>query len=169
MSAVIKTQTPFVIKEALFEALEEAGAEPVTVNAEVLQTERHRGGLQEEDILTNRSDYAGRQFFRLDGEYWVLRHDSDELQGRVSSVAKADRKYLGVSRFLEQLSGAYRQAHERYLERLAEAERQRQEEARKARVEKTRQQAIAKARAQGFSVKETRSSGKIQLVLTRTV
>ena len=54
--------------------------------------------------------------------------------------------------------------------KLAEQERIRLEEERKARVEATRQQAIAKAKSQGYSVKETTNSkGQIQLVLTRMV
>ena len=43
------------------------------------------------------------------------------------------------------------------------------EEQRKARVEATRQQAIAKAQAQGYTVKEKHINGKIQLVCIRHI
>ena len=43
------------------------------------------------------------------------------------------------------------------------------EEQRKARVEATRQQAIAKAQAQGYSVKEKHINGKVQLVCIRHI
>jgi glycosidase len=151
MSAVIKTTTPFVIEAALFKALETLKSEPQLVSSEVLRCISQRNEIQTGDILTNRSDYNGRQFFRQQGERWVLLHDSDEYSGRVVSQL-TDRRYTSVNRF------------------LAEQERIRLEEERRARVENTRQQAIAKAKAQGYSVKESRTaSGQIQLVLTRTV
>lgn len=63
MSAVIKTVTPFVIEEVLMEALQTVGAEPQKVTSnEAVQRNR----LQVGDILTNRSDYNGRQLFRFE-------------------------------------------------------------------------------------------------------
>ena len=151
------------------EALQAVGAEPRKITTLNLQTASHRGGLGAGDILTNRSDFYGPQHFRLEGERWILRHDSSEMHGRVSNRL-AEKHYTKVSRFLEQVGSAYEKAYEDYLERIAEQERVRLEEERKARVEATRQQAITKAKAKGYSVKEsTNSKGQIQLVLTRMV
>jgi uncharacterized protein (UPF0335 family) len=67
------------------------------------------------------------------------------------------------------VSKEYGAAYQRHLDKLAEQERARVEEARKARVEATRKQVITNAKAQGYSVKEVRNGNKIQVVLTRTV
>lgn len=169
MSAVIKTVTPFVIEEVLIEALSVVGAEPIKITTSNLHTISHRGGLTVGDILTNRSDYYGPQHFRLEGERWILRHDSSQMNGRVSTILGA-KQYTEVARFLDQVSAAYQNAYQGYLARVAEQERVRLEEERKARVAATRQQAIAKAKSQGFSVKETTNGkGEIQLILTRMV
>jgi hypothetical protein len=169
MSAVIKTLTPFTSQSLLLEALEEMGAEPQLLDTEAaLRGASHRGRLQLGDILTNRRDYYGLQHFRRVGEVFQLRHDSSEMNGTVVSRLQ-DRKYRSVTDFLGQLEGAYKGAHQRLLQRLAEEERQRLEQERIARVEATRLKAIERAKAQGYSVKEHRANGKIQLVLTRTV
>ncbi len=168
MSAVIKTATPFVIEEVLMEALLAVGAEPQKVTSnEASSVQRNR--LQVGDILTNRSDYNGRQLFRFEQGRWMMMHDSDEYAGRTVDRL-SEKSYTKVSQFLNDVSGAYESAYIRYQEKLAEQERIRLEEERKARVEAIRQQAIAKARSQGYSVKETTNSqGQIQLVLTRMV
>lgn len=169
MSAVIKTATPFVVEEVLMEALQVVGSEPMKITSSNLQTVSHRGGLVVGDILTNRSDYYGPQHFRLERSRWILRHDSSEMNGRISNRL-AGKQYSAVGRFLEKVGSAYQMAYQGYLARIAEQERVRLEAERKARVEATRQQAIAKAKAQGYSVKETANSkGQIQLVLTRMV
>ncbi|SBT18540.1 hypothetical protein MGA5115_02671 [Marinomonas gallaica] len=169
MSAVIKTTTPFVIEEVLIEALAVVGAEPVKITLSNQQTISHRGGLSVGDILTNRSDYYGLQHFRLEGGRWILRHDSSEMNGRVKSILKG-KQYSKVGRFLEEVGFAYEASYQDYLARIADKERMRLDEERKARVEATRQQAIAKAKSQGYSVKETTNSkGQVQLVLTRMV
>ncbi|MCL1120121.1 hypothetical protein [Shewanella seohaensis] len=168
MSAVIKTATPFVIEEVLIEALLAVGAEPKKVTSnEVGLVQRNR--LKVGDILTNRSDYNGRQLFRFERDRWVMMHDSDEYTA-LTVGRYSEKGYTKVSKFLNDVSGAYESAYGMHLEKLAEQERIRLEEERKARVETTRQQAIAKAKAQGYSVKETTNSkGQILLILTRMV
>lgn len=168
MSAVIKTATPFVIEEVLIEALSAVGACPQRVTSnEAGLVQRNR--LQVGDILTSRSDYNGRQLFRFEQDRWVMMHDSDEYAGRTVDRL-SEKSYTKVSKFLNDVSDAYESAYIRYQEKLAEQERIRLEEDRKARVEATRQQAIAKAKSQGYSVKETTNSkGQVQLVLTRMV
>lgn len=169
MSAVIKTTTPFTIQEVLLEALEAVGAEPETVTTESLRAQSHRGGLQIGDILTNRTDYNGPQHFRFEGDRWILRHDSSEMNGTVTAVGAASRKYRRVAEFLVSVNEEYGTAYQRHLDRLAEQERIRLEEMRKARVEAARKQVIKNAKAQGYSVKEVRNGDKLQVVLTRTV
>jgi len=169
MSAVIKTVTLFVIEEVLIEALTAVGAEPVKITESNINIIQHSGGLSIGDIATNRSDYYGPQHFRWEDGRWILRHDSSEMDGRVSNRL-AEKYYTKVGRFLSNVEQAYEKAYTGYLERIAEQERVRLEEERKARVEEIRQQAIAKAKAQGYSVKETTNKkGQIQLVLTRMV
>lgn len=167
MSAVIKTPTPFVMEEILIQALEAVGAEPEKVTGNIPGNQRNR--ILPGDILTNRSDYNGRQLFREQNNRWVLMHDSDELSTRIISTSLTDKRYKPVAQFLSDLSLAYNLAYGQHLERIAEQERIRLEEERKARVEATKQKAIEKAKAQGYSVKETRKGNQIQLVLVRTV
>lgn len=168
MSAVIKTATPFTIEAVLIQALTAIGAEPdqITINS---PTHDQRNILQPGDIITNRNDYNGRQAFRFVQDRWVLVHDADEMYATVTGKL-GDKKYTPVTQFLTKVSDAYNLAYQQHLLQLAEKERMQLEEERKARVETTRLQAIAKAQAQGYSVKETRNSqGQIQLVLTRMV
>ncbi|MCC5452926.1 hypothetical protein LMJ53_14455 [Rheinheimera sp. UJ51] len=168
MSAVIKTVTPFTNESLLMKALTDIGAEPekVTVN---ITDDGHSSIIQYGDIVTNRSDYYGCQIFRFINDRWVLIHDEDEIDARVSSKL-ADKKYISVSKFLALLGDNYNVVYQQYLEQIAEQERITLEAERKIRVEKTRQQAIAKAKAQGYAVKESiNSQGQIQLVLTRMV
>jgi len=169
MSAVIKTPTPFIIKSVLIAALEEIEAEPIVVTEQVLITYKHQGGLQLGDILTNRTDYYGPQHFRLSKERWILRHDSSEMNGRITTLSATSKRYKKVGDFLQLVGKTYEKAYQEYLELLAEQERIRLENERKARVERTRVETIKKAKAQGYSVKEARKGSQIQLVLTRTV
>lgn len=169
MSAVIKTVTPFVIESVLIKALEEVGAEPVVVTEQELRTSRHQGQLKLGDILTNRADYYGPQHFRKADERWILRHDSSEMNGRLTTLSAASNGYKKVGDFLQRVGEAYQKAYQEHLDILAEQERNRLEQERKARIEAIRKEAIAKAKAQGYSVKEIRKGQQVQLVLTRTV
>lgn len=168
MSAVIKTTTPFAVESVLMAALRKAGADPVLVTKSMLPGLTQRNRIIEGDILTNREDFNGLQFFRKQRDRWVLMHDLDEYNGRLTSTL-SNKRYMPVAEFLNDLGKHYNEAYKQHLEALAEQERIRMEEERKARVEATRQNAIAKAKAQGYSVKETRNGDQIQLVLTRTV
>ena len=170
MSAVIKTVTPFVIEELLLEALEAVGAQPIKVDASNLSEFAHSGGIELGDIITNRSDYYGRQHFRFVDDRWVLRHDSSEMNARVTAKSITSAQYQSVAKFLSQVGEHYSSAHEAYLARLAEEERMRLEAERQALVDAVRQQTIDKGKAQGYSIRETRNSkNEIQLVLTRIV
>ncbi len=170
MSAVIKTTTPFAIETVLIKALAVLGVEPLKVDASNITSLKHNGGVQLGDIFTNRKDYNGIQHFRFEQGRWILRHDSDEMNGHITASTMASREYLSVQKFLSLLSKEYDIVYQEYLQELAEQERLRLEEQRKTRVEATRLQAIEKAKSQGYSVKETHNiKGQIQLVLTRMV
>ena len=165
MSAVIKTTTPFVLETALYQALIKLGCEPQYVCQNNINDFIGLNNIECGDIATNRVDYNGHQHFRKQGELWVLRHDSDQYNARVLG----SKHYKKVAEFLSELEQEYLCEYERHLEELAELERKEIEEQRKARVEATRQQAIAKAQAQGYSVKEKHINGKVQLVCIRHI
>ncbi|MFA0570467.1 hypothetical protein [Vibrio gallaecicus] len=167
MSAVIKTTTPFTIKEVLFSALATLGAEPVSVTAENINRFRQRSNVTIGDIITNRRDYNGLQLFCFNGDVWQLQHDQDEYATRIVSVTQ--KQYQSVSRFLNELNVAYQGCYKVHLDNIAALERQRIEQERIDRIAEARQQAIDKAIQQGYSVKEKHIRGKIQLVLTRSV
>lgn len=165
MSAVIKKATPFVVESVLLQALDSIGAEPKVVDEETLDIVQNNR-LNVGDILTNRRDYNGRQLFRKEGDCWIMMHDAEEYRASVLG----SKRYSPVVRFLADVSTAYELAYERHIADLEEKERIKLEEERIARVELARKQAIAKAKAQGYSIKEGRNSkGQIQLVLTRMV
>jgi hypothetical protein len=169
VSAVIKTLTPFTSEELLLEALADVGAEPILIsNHSVLSQVTHRGRISVGDILTNRQDYNGVQYFRNIGGSYQISHDAEEFRGSINGRAH-NRNYRRIAEFLGDVEIAYSSARERLLGRLAEEERQKMEQERVARVEATRQQVLERAKAQGYSVREHREAGKIQLVLTRTV
>ena len=153
MSVVIKTLTPFTECDVLIEAL-------ASLNVSTTVS-----GVK---IITDRRDYQGLQHFIWNGDVYVFRHDSDELGGRIVNNA-IHRQYTPTRQFLSKLEIAYKTAYQLHLARLAEAERLRLEQERLARVEAVRSNAIAKAKAQGYRVKEQKKNGKIQLVLTRTI
>lgn len=152
MSAIIKTLTPFTEQDVLIEALSSLDVE--------CQVNNNR-------IVTNRSDYQGVQYFELGEGVYRFSHDSDELNGRLNSQIMS-KKYMPVKSFLGQLERAYKAAYQAKIMRIEKAERLRMEQIRLDRVEATRLEAIAKAKKQGFAVKESRCNGKIKLVLTRT-
>lgn len=167
MSAVIRTHTPFVVKEVLVEALQEFGAEPIVVDKENISQYHHRERVLQGDIITNRSDYYGRQFFRSEQGMWVLQHDSSEMSGRIVSKL-VHSNYKKVGRFLSEVEQIYENCFFRYQERLAKRERERLEEERKARVALKRKEVLQKAKEQGYSIKEKLKNGKIHLILTRS-
>lgn len=167
MSAVIKTTTPFTIKEVLFSALATLGADPIEITAENIMSFQQQSNITIGDIVTNRKDYNGFQLFCFNGDIWQLQHDQDEYATRI--VSATQKQYQSVSQFLNELNIAYQDCYKAHLDNIAELERQRIEQERIDRVAATRQQAIEKAKAQGYSVKEKHIRGKIQLVLTRSV
>ena len=167
MSAVIQTATPFIEAQLLIEALETLGAEPQLYSDDAKNTtlQNYRGTqLVAGDILTNRSDYYGPQFFRLSNNTYSLFHDSSEMQ-----VVGNRRDYQKIRDFLANLDKAYRNAWNQRQERLAEEARIKAEEMRKKKVEEVRQAVIEKARMEGYYVEEEIVNDNVQLILSRTV
>lgn len=165
MSAVIKTSTPFINQEVLMRALSKQGYEPQLVNSNNINELNIHGRLQVNDLITNRYDWNGLQFFRKQSDSWSLWHDADEHNARVL----ASKKYLSVTKFIEEVDKAYRSEYHAFLEEQAEAERARLEAERLAKIETIKNAAIAKAKEQGYSVKERHVNGRIQLVCVRHV
>ncbi|SFG68165.1 hypothetical protein [Neptunomonas qingdaonensis] len=169
MSAVIKTTTPFVVQTVLLSALSELGYEPVLITELNLNQYRQRGGLLVGDILTNRNDYWGRQYFRKVNHTFLLNHDSDEIHAQIISKQYTSKNYKPVASFLQELENEYAVQYQINLKHLAAIEREKLEEERVARVETTRRKVIAEAKAKGYLVKEKYVNGNIQLVCTRSV
>jgi hypothetical protein len=167
MSAVIKTATPFTIEIVLLSALEQMSTEPIVINDTNIHQYKQRSNIKINDIITNRKDYNGFQLFRFNGDVWQLQHDQDEYQTTI--ISKIHNKYKPVTRFISELNVTYQHCYTSHIETLAAKERDRVEQERIARVEATRLQAIKNATKQGYTVKEKHISGKIQLVLTRSI
>lgn len=190
MSAIVKTQTPFVNKEFLLKALQELGVSCT---------------LRGEDIITNRVDYGGAQTFLLQNGRYTLRHDTANYF-RNNSPAKSFINALEVEYKKEQ-----QRVHEQIIQRelelerirkekrkteLQAKERQRLEEQRLAQQsyrerekklaqelkvleekakqqelqkyrEKQKQEVYKKAEKAGYKVKEIQKGERIQLVLVR--
>ena len=152
MSSVIKTTTPFISKELLCSALD-----ALHVDYAVSGTE----------IVTNLRDYYGKQKFVYSsstGKY-LYQHDSS-ANGRYNPYPWGlDVKQWGsVSNFLQSVNLEYNKA----FKRMEEEKHRLEEERRKQYVESQKKAIIEKAKAKGYSVKETKQGDKIRLVLVRT-
>lgn len=154
MSSIVKTTTPFINRELLCEALKAIGC---------------KYDIHGNTILTDRQDYFGRQKFELINGRFAFLHDSDAgryLWGNING-----QQYKTVSDFLKQVENAYNESYRKRLEELEhlrlEAERKRLEQERLEFVEKQKQTIIAKAKAQGYSIREERVKDKTKLVLVR--
>jgi hypothetical protein len=156
MSSVVKSITPFINKDFLCKALDAVGCKYT---------------IQGNTILTDRVDYYGNQRFELINGRFALLHDSSANSMRFGPRYPwgniNNQQYKTVSDFLKQVEAAYNESYRKRLEELEEAERKRLEQERLEFVEKQKQTVIAKAKAQGYSVREERVKEKIKLVLVR--
>lgn len=149
MSCVIKTITPFILKDILVEALKEMNC-----------LER----VQEENVMTNRKDYQGNQRFVKNNGQYIFIHDSD-ANFRWGNLSES--KYKSVKEFLSDIASIYQKKYQELQERLAQQERERIEAERKAFVESQKQAILNRAKEKGYSVKEQQTGGKIKLVLVK--
>ncbi len=156
MSAVIKTITPFLNQAILCEALSALGV---------------KYSLQNEAIITERVDYYGQQkFIFINGRY-QFQHDSSAERENYAWRKLNFKEWKTVSQFLQAVENEYNTCFERKMaeletERLI-AEKEQLEAERQAFVAQQKAAIIAKAKAQGYSVKEENMKGKVKLVLVK--
>ena len=172
MSSIVKTVTPFINEELLLKALDAIGCKYQVVGNE---------------IITDRTDYYGRQKFVFQNNRYCFFHDSSAerfIHGPRYPWGNIDLKqHKKVSEFLKSVEDAYNEVYRKRLEELerlrleaaAEAERKRLEEERlrlererQEYVEKQRTSIIAKAKEMGYYVQEKKVKETIKLVLVRT-
>jgi len=125
MSSVVKTVTPFIDRELLLQALDAVGCK-YTISGDT--------------IITDRSDYYGKQKFQFKNGRYCFLHDSSAdnmVFGPSYPWGNIDLKqYKTVSEFLKATGQAYNNLHKKRLEELekkrlaaiAEAERLRKEQ-----------------------------------------
>ena len=158
MSAVVKTITPFVNQDCLFQALDELGV---------------KYSIDKLSIITERKDYRGFQKFVFEKGQYLFRHDSDANRGSFYGYNKNQKTWKTTTAFLKAVESKYRVIYSNLLEELEqkrlEEERKRIEEERKAFVEERRKTIITKAKEQGYSVQEKKVKNKIKLVLVKNV
>ena len=167
MSAIVRTQTPFLHRTILLKALERIG-EPYHIGADGA-------------IYTSRTDYYGRQVFEQKGSSYVLRHDSDADKHPWGNLRNSP--WMLVRDFLSAVQKAYNdilneevaKLHRIEQERIAseEAERLRREAAareaaRLAYIQAQEQAITERARAAGYHVSRKEVGGKIRITLSRT-
>ncbi len=149
MSSRIRTATMFTDEECLIQAIEDTGVEVVSHT--------------KDRIVIGHTDYFGNQeFIRIDGRF-VYSHYSHD-----SPWSSKLRLYRSTGDWLSEISNKYRTGRKEKLERIAEEERRREEERLRQLVESRRQEIIAKAKEEGYYVKETEEEGTVRLVLVRT-
>lgn len=156
MSSVIKTNTMFVDCECLVEAVKATGVGVTSYS--------------EERIVTGRVDYYGAEMFVLEGGRYVFMHDStaDKMGNRYPWNRNMLHEWKNVGAWLSDVNGFYNDFYRQKLERIAEEERRREQERLRKLVESRRDEIRAKAKEEGYYIKETEEDGKIRLVLTRT-
>ena len=152
----MKTNTLFVDYECLLEAVKATGV-GVTSCSEC-------------QIVTDRVDYYGAEKFVFEGGRYVFMHDStaDKMGNRYPWNLNRLRDWKDVSVWLSDVNGFYMGLYEQKLARIAEEERQKELERLRKLVESRRDEIKAKAKEEGYYIKETEEDGKIRLVLTRT-
>jgi hypothetical protein len=163
MSAIVYTPTPFIDKMILQQALQ---------SLHVTFREGYMRGIPA--LITEREDYYGAQAFVLKDGCYALTHDSSAQLQNYPWRKQNWKQYKTVAEFISAVEKAYNQClldHIQRLEQLAaaqaEAERQRIENERIAYIEAKKTAIIAKAKAQGYDVREKKINNTIQLVLIK--
>ena len=184
MSSVIKTVTPFINKEMLLEALKAIGCK-YTVQGDTIITDRHDyNGTQRFMLKQGRFVFvhdSGRwgdidrakyktvsSFLGAVGDEYNAIHKRrlEELERRrLAAIAEAERLRSEQLAEQERLKLLAQAEEER---KRAEEEKIRLEQERKEFVEKQRAAIVAKAKEQGYDVRETVVDNKIKLVLVHT-
>jgi hypothetical protein len=163
MSAIVYTPTPFIDKQLLCKAL-------ATLKVEFVEGQ-FRG---HQALITNRQDYYGRQTFVQRDGCFALTHDSSAQLGSYPWRKENWGTYKTISEFLLAVESAYNTCYQNHLLALeqlaaaqAEAERLRIENERIAYIAAKKEAIIAKAKEQGYAVKEKKVGENIQLILVK--
>lgn len=162
MSVVVHSQTPFIHRDILLEALCRIGEDYKV--------------LSDGSVETSRVDYEGNQTFILVNGKYVLRHELEE-----NTYWGYPRKNRNSSTrdFLRILSVAYSECLKEHLDALKREQQQqekerlriemeRREQERKAFIERQEKNILEKAKANGYHVTRKEIGGKIRLILSRT-
>jgi hypothetical protein len=152
MSAIVKTITPFIDKQLLLLAMEGLGL---------------RYSLQGEDIVTERVDYYGAQKFVWSQGQYLFQHDSSATQQVYHWRNLNVKEYKTVGSFLEAVEKQYVLHYNRQLEEAEQARQDELERQRKAFVQQQKETIVAKAKEQGYEVREKIVGQKIQLVMVK--
>lgn len=172
MSCVVKTQTPFISKEILLEALEKCGYEYNIKSGKIHIPALHMyrntyfqfiGGkyvLSHEDF----NFYIDSFLKQLEASYnniYEMKHK------RLKEIEKEKAAILERKRLEKQRLKEEAQILER--ERIEREELERLEKERLAYVESQKKAIMEKAKAKGYRVVEVKKENKIQLTLVREV
>jgi hypothetical protein len=163
MSAYITLATPMTDQQCLLEALADLGFDSTKV--EVFEQAEQLQGYQGDRRQQRAHVIIRRQFVGSASNDIGFERTETGFRAYVSGF---DHPRFG-NQWLDQLRNRYQVHHETKLARLAEAERQRQEEERRRLVESQRQAIHKKAKSMGYRVQETRQGDKLRLVLVKRV
>ena len=148
MSSRVKTATMFTDAECLKKAIEDTGVIVLS--------------FSQSKIVIDQKDYFGNQEFILENGRYTYSHYSHDTWGIRYG------KYKSTGSWLSQVSERYKIHYQEKLDRIAEEERKREEERLRKLVESRRDEIRAKAKEEGYYIKETEEEGTIRLVLVRT-
>ena len=148
MSTRIKTATMFTDAECLKQAIEDTGVKVI------LSTSK--------SITVDRTDFFGNQEFVLINGKFSYSHYSHDGWGQ------RYRNYKPTATWLSEVSERYKVRYQEKLDRIAEEERRREEERLRKLVQSRCDEIKAKAKEEGYYIKETEEEGTIRLVLVRT-
>ena len=189
MSSLVRTSTPFINKELLLKALDAVGCKYQIVGDDILCTERQDFYGAQKFILKNgryafeheqhaqryswssinmREYKSASSFITAVGiEYnAIYKKQLEELERkRLAAIAEAERLRKEQLAEQERLRLIAKAEEER---KKAEEEKMRLERERKEFVAKQRDAIIAKAKEQGYDIRETVVDNTIKLVLVQT-
>lgn len=172
MSCVVKTQTPFISKEILLEALEKCGYEYNIKSGKIHIPALHMyrntyfqfiGGkyvLSHEDFNFHIDSFLKQLEASYNNIYEMKHKRLKEIEKEKAAIL--ERKRLEKQRLKEEA-----QILER--ERIEREELERLEKERLAYVESQKKAIMEKAKAKGYRVVEVKKENKIQLTLVREV
>ncbi|MBN2693334.1 hypothetical protein JXR93_01605 [bacterium] len=170
MSAIVKTNTPFIDKNFLKTALSK-------LNVNYSETGN--------DIITERKDYYGFQSFIFQQNRFQFKHDSSAENYAIGTYPKSWQSnwkdWNNVSEFLNAVEKKYKEAEfefnerirkaeeEKYLQELERLKKEKEEIERRKKevIEQNKNKIKENAKKHGYSVQEKVENNEIKLVLIR--